>query len=247
MDDFEPATGSIRYGLTLADLDRLARTACTADRSLAGDMTTRFDIARSAIALALIEADTPPTWHELVRAGWQAIYADIREARHMYGIPRDDTSSGVCSASRYATYWRPIQDDPVEDRLVEALAVHQILDMLTDPYRDAVTALAVHGDYQAAADALGITYRALVGRLRTARRQARAWWFAPETAPPSRGTDRRVGAYGRQLADCCGAGHEWTPENTRWGVGRSPGRYVRRCRACERERIRRRTRERGAA
>ncbi|MDP5310445.1 hypothetical protein [Streptomyces poriferorum] len=229
----------IRWGYSLADINHVAAAACTADRSLAGDMTIRYDIAWSAIALALTEATEPPTQNDLTRAGWQAIYAEVRETRHLYGIPRD-MGGEVASAPRFAAYWRPTSTDSSEDRLIDGIAIHQIIDTLTTPYRDAVNALAVHGDYRAAAHALGIEYKALIGRIGTARRAARNLWFAPEIAPPNRGTDRRVGAYDQARATHCGAGHEWTPENTRMDAGRSPGRHRRRCRSCEREHSQRR-------
>ena len=47
------------YGYTLRDLDSMARMACAADRSLSGNMTMRYQVAWSAIALALVEA---PHW-----------------------------------------------------------------------------------------------------------------------------------------------------------------------------------------
>jgi uncharacterized protein YqiB (DUF1249 family) len=59
----------------------IAHQACAADRSLASDITTRYDTAWSAIALALVEAEHWPRPEALVRAGWQAIYADVRAAR----------------------------------------------------------------------------------------------------------------------------------------------------------------------
>lgn len=240
-----PIRGSM-WGYTLADIGRLARTACTADRTYSSDMTTRYDTAWSAIALAVCEADEPPARQELVRVGWQAIYADVRAVRHLYGIDRSDASGQVASAQRYAVYWRPVAEDRADERVTEALAVWQVLEVLSDPYRDAVKALAWHGTYQAAAEALGITYVAFRGRMRTARRIAWAAWYAPETPPAVKGTDRRVGAYGRELATHCDAGHEWTPENTRWDRGHTVGgAKVRRCRACERDRSR--ARRAGAA
>lgn len=224
------------WGYTLTDLDRMARAACTADRSYSSDMTTRYDTAWSAIALALVESDQEPDRADLVRAGWQAIYREVRAVQDMNGVSREDRSGQIGSAPRFAAYWRVIHHEGVDERITEEIAVHQVLSILGAPYRDAVIALAVHDTYQGAADALAITYKALVARIGTARRRARAAWFAPETAPPTKGTDRRVGAYGRELATHCKAGHEWTPENTRWDRRSAASAKVRRCRDCERER-----------
>lgn len=233
----------VAHGYTMADLNEMASAACRADRSLASDAHTRYNVAWSAIAEALAVADSeqPPTRGELVRVGWQAIYAEVREMRVMFGFKDREGPNGVASAPRYVTYWT-VRPHSHEDGLIERMAVHQVLEVLSAPYRDAVVALAVHGDYQAAADALGIKYTALTGRIRTARKRLRAVWFAPETAPLVRGTDRRVGAYGQALATRCRAGHKWTPENTRWEQSRrGPGHAkVRRCRSCEADRSKKR-------
>lgn len=222
----------VAHGYTLRDIGRLTRAACAADRSMSADITTRYDIAWSAIAEHLCAAETPPDWNELTRVGWQAIYREVREMRVMFGFKDRDGTTGVATAPRYVQYWTVLPATP-EEGLIERIAVAQVLGTLTGTYRDAIVALAVHGNYQAAADALGIQYKALVARIGTARKQIRTLWFAPETAPPIKGTDRRVGSYGKQLATHCREGHEWTPENTYWRAGRNGRRNVRTCRACE--------------
>lgn len=227
---------AVLHGYTLADLGEMTAAACRADRSLASDIRTRYDTAWSAIALAEADPDAPPTHAELVRVGWQAIYAEVREMRVVFGFKDREGTHGVASAPRFVQYWT-VRPAGHEDGLIERLAVGQVLTTLTGPYRDAVVALAVHGDYQASADALGISYAAFVGRIATARRRIYDLWYAPETPPRQRHTDRRVGAYGREPATRCSAGHAWTPENTRWDKGRGGGRAkVRRCRACQRDR-----------
>lgn len=226
----------VAHGYTMADLHEMAVAACRADRSLASDAHTRYDTAWSAIAeaLTLTSDDEPPTRTDLVRIGWQAIYTEVREMRVMFGFKDRDGTTGVATAPRYVQYWTVRAHDP-EDGLIERMAVQQILPTLSGPYRDAVIALAVHDDYQLAAASLGITYTAFLGRIRTARRRLRTLWFAPETAPPVRGTDRRVAAYGKTRSTHCQAGHEWTLQNTRWDTShRGTGHAkVRRCRACE--------------
>ncbi|MEU1373027.1 hypothetical protein ABZ442_05100 [Streptomyces triculaminicus] len=229
MSDFE-----VRHGYSLRDLHRFAATAVAADRSLAGNAHLRYDIAWSAIALALAEATVPPHPQTLVRAGWQAIYADVRQGWQLYGVARDTDDRSVGGAPRFAIYWRNTATEPASETLIEAMAVSQILGTLPDIYREAVTALAAHDTLQAAADSLGISYVAMNGRIRTARKRFTAQWYAPETPPPFRGTDRRVGSYSKPLATHCSKDHEFTPENTRMDRGRTGRRVVRRCRACER-------------
>lgn len=213
----------IAHGYTLADLDRMARAACAADRSLAGDMTTRYDTAWSAIATALCEAETWPRPETLIRAGWQAIYAEIRAMQHTYGYSEYVGGFGP----RAAAYWTRIPADHMDDKVIEPMAAWQILATLTEKELAAVTALAALGDYQAAADALGISYLAFHQRLTAARTRFRRRWYAPETPPPVRGMDKRIRS--RTLTNRCPSDHEFTPENT-W---LSPtGRGGRRCRTC---------------
>lgn len=229
----------VAHGYTMRDLDQLTKTACRQDRSLASDADTRYAAAWSAIAEHLCAAADPPTPHDLITVGWQAIYREVREMRHMFGHRDKDGTNEVASAQRYRQYWTFLPERPTEG-IVERIAVGQILDTLTDAERAAVLALAVHDDYQAAADALGIGYTAMTVRMVNARKRFRARWYAPETAPPIKGTDRRVGSRTKPPATHCKGGkgpHEMTPENTYRRPNPKPGRRGERvCKACEAER-----------
>ena len=224
------AVDHVAHGYTMRDLGRAARAACAADRTLSSDVVTRYDVAWSAIAEHLCAAQVRPSWDELVRAGWQAIYREVREVGRLYGVDRQERSGQVGSAPRFAAYWTGgrMRTESAAEALVERMAVWQVLGTLGQAQREAVVALAVEDDYQAAADMLGIRYGTLTARLRTGRARFRVRWFAPETAPPSRGTDRRVGS--RTQSDHCPSGHEYTPENT----VRRPSSRGRLCRECER-------------
>lgn len=226
----------VAHGYTMRDLDKLAASACTYDRSMASDATTRYDIAWSAIAEALCLADEPPQWHDLFTVGWRAIYAEVREMRHLFGQRDKDGTNEVASSPRFRQYWTLPPAYP-EDGLIERLAVPQVLARLTDAERAAVIALAVHDDYQAAADTLGIKYAAMTARIGSARRRFRAHWYAPEAAPPVKGTDRRVGSRTQTLRTHCPNGHELTGDNVYRRPNPKPGRRgERRCRACEKDR-----------
>ena len=223
----------VRHGYTMADLHSMAKQAVRADRSLASDVDVRYNAAWSAIALALCEADEPPDRHDLVTAGWQAIYREVKEMRGIFGFKDRDGTTEVASAPRYVQYWysRPERTD---DIIAERVAVHQIMDTIPELYRDAVVALAVHDDYQIAADSLGLKYGTFGARVNVARRQFRAHWFAPETAPPAKGTDRRVGSRTTELRTHCTAGHELTPDNVYRRPNPKPGRRGERaCKKCE--------------
>jgi hypothetical protein len=227
------ALTSVAHGYTMRDLDRLAAAACSYDRSMASDATTRYDVAWSAIAEALCAATEPPQWHDLFTVGWRAIYAEVREMRHLYGHRDKDGTNEVASSRRFRQYWTLPPERP-DEGIAERMAVGQVLAVLTETERAAVVALAVHDDYQAAADALGIGYSALTVRMSSARKRFRAHWYAPETAPPVKGTDRRVGSRTQQLRTHCRNGHELSGDNVYRRPNPKPGKRGERvCRACE--------------
>jgi hypothetical protein len=219
----------VRHGYTMQDLHAMAKQAVRADRSLASDMDTRYNAAWSAIALALCEAEDVPDRHDLVTIGWQAIYREVKEMRGIFGFKDRDGTTEVASAPRYVQYWYVRPERP-DEAIAERAAVHQIMAVIPELYRDAVVALAVHDDYQIAAESIGVTYTTFTMRMTVARRQFRKHWFAPETAPPIKGTDRRVGSRNTELRSHCSAGHAFTPENTYFRPDR---RRSRSCKTCE--------------
>lgn len=229
----------VKHGYTLHDLDQMSRAAVVADRSLAADIGTRRDIAWSAIALYLAESEELLSRQELIRIGWQAIYRDARDAYRQRGRPDDAWSSTEGFTPRFAIYWNERQITPShEHRVVESIAADQVLEVLTPIYRDAIVALSVHEDYRTAAATLGIEYSAFTVRISTARKRLLAAWFEGETPHKVRQTDRRVGAYDKELATHCSKGHEWTQENTqiRHRILRGKPHRSRVCRACEHDR-----------
>lgn len=225
------APDHVAHGYTMRDLDRAARAACTADRSLSSNISIRYDLAWSDIGEHLVTADQPPTWQELVRVGWQAIYQDVKAVRRLYGVDSTGRSGEVASAPRFVAYWTHVATDAAGEGLIERLAVHQVLATLPEHQRQAVVALATQDDYQKAAHSLGLKYATLTARIRHGRRAFRTLWFSPETAPPTKGTDRRV-ASRAGIPNHCPQGHEYTPENTI----RRPSSRGRRCRSCEQNR-----------
>lgn len=240
----------VRLGYTLSDLDGIARSAVAADRLKATSATERFDIAWSAIAMALCESDTRPERAALVQVGWQAIAKHVRDGLRQRGYrdgPRDWADS-TPTMPRFVQFWgSPVTPSP-EEWVVERLAARQVMAVVSGIYADAITALAVHNDYQAAASALGISYSAFKERIIQARKRLHAAWLEGETPRRDRRTDRRVEAHGKELASHCRAGHEWTPENTYIRHRRLRGKphKSRVCRACEADRGRTRVAARAA-
>jgi hypothetical protein len=217
----------------------MARAAVVADRLLASNAIDRYDTAWSAIAEHLYTVSEPPYRQELIRVGWQAIALGVRDGQRQRGYREgyDGYSSSGPTMPRFVRYWGPGVTSSHEERVVENIAIRQIMAALTSPaLRDAVMALAVHDDYAAAADALGIESKALRARLITARRRLVALWHEGETPCPRR-PDRRVETR-EGLSTHCPQGHEWTPENTRVQRRTVRGKptHARRCRACQRDR-----------
>lgn len=228
--------GGIRFGYSLRDLDRLARTVVTVNAQWwpAGDRRDQADTAWSGIVEHLYSAEGKPTENDLLAAGTRALVDDTKGYRRHHGL-RDGGYAG--DAPRFAAYWYEPPAQPWEERIVERLAVEQILPTVRPRHVEALLSLAAHGDYAAAATGLGLRYSTLTMRLAQARKAFRAHWYAPDTAPATKGTDRRVGSYAKPLATHCSRGHEWTPENTRWDRGRTAASAkARRCRACEADR-----------
>lgn len=230
-------TEGLLWGYTIRDIDAAARSAVAADRTRGMDQHTAYDIAWEGIVTALCEADQSPQWSSLVNSGWQAIYAEIRQGTRMRGIPETGRGYATETTPRFAQFWGPLVAPSHEGRIVERRALAEILPALTDLQQSALAALAARGDYQAAADLLGIDYKTLVARVGHARKTFLACWFEHETPPKRRRSDRRVGTRGVQ-SDTCPSGHRWTEENTRWTTRTVNGtvRRGRRCRVCQRDR-----------
>ncbi|MEU7831318.1 hypothetical protein [Nonomuraea sp. NPDC049129] len=239
--DMQWRLAEVRHGYTLHDLDQMTRAAVIADRSMASNIEDRKDIAWSAIAEHLCMSEEPPARQELIRIGWQAIYREARTAYRERGRP-DEAWSGSENAPRprFAQYWRDRQVAPShEHRVVESIAVWQVLAPLTDTYRSAVVALATTDDYDKAAEMLDISYTAFKFRIQTARKSVLSLWHEGETPHLSRHrTDRRVGSRNAELATHCSNGHEWTPENTytRNRIMRGKRHTSRVCKTCEHDR-----------
>jgi hypothetical protein len=182
----------LRHGYTLRDLHQMTRAAVVADRSMAMPYADRWDTAWSAIATALYEATEPPPRPALVRAGWQAIYSDVRDGRRHNGYRDREFDTGHATAPKFVQFWTNPHSDFCDD-LVDGMATTQILATLKPHLADAVGALAACGDYAAAAAALNLRYSTLTQRLSQARRAFLRLWHEGERPSAVRGTDRRVG------------------------------------------------------
>lgn len=184
----------IRFGYTLTDIHRLTKLAAnTAKGWLATDYTDLMEAAWFGIVEHLHTAEHWPPHYDLVRAGQQAVNSLVTDEMHHAGYFKYKTTSayGPFSMPAFVTFWST-PPTTIEPRIIERTALTQIWPALTTRQREALTALAVHGDYVLAAESLGIepqTFRSLLGR---ARREFFALWHEGEEPSRMWGTDRRV-------------------------------------------------------
>lgn len=186
----------IRHGYNLADLDRLAGIAVAAAWSRAMDYTDRYDAAWHAVAEKLYTSTEPPSGWDLKQAGVRAVNRIAQDHGRHWGHDRRNPGGGYEAARAFLKYWeldRRCHGSP-EGGVIDAVALWQIWWTLSPNHRAVLLALAVHGDQQAAADALGKTYGTVGSHLKNARRAFLALWHEGET--PSRlwgKADRRRG------------------------------------------------------
>lgn len=184
----------LRFGLTLAELNTLARQAVTSTGPMGSDGTHRFELAWMGIAEFLYTVEEAPTRNQLLWAGRQAIYADVRSYRRNNGVLHGDMAKGLFSSRAFWRYWWHMfwSVPSHEDGLVEKVALHQVLAALQPSRRDALVALAVWGRYDYAAMSLDISYHAFVIRLNSARADFRRLWHQGEVPSRMWGSDQRT-------------------------------------------------------
>jgi DNA-directed RNA polymerase specialized sigma24 family protein len=187
----------LRYGYTMAEVQRLAQSAAANNHTMAADHRDLVHAAWSAIIDLLYTTEQPPTRHDLATAGRAGIWRLVKDHRQTYGYRDRDPYNGIGSAPHFAAYWQAPAEPPHEERFVEQIAVWQVFNALTDRQREVLLAAAAHdGDYLAAAESLGMPRGSYTAWLSQARRAATAWWHTPETprqVPGRRGTfNRRV-------------------------------------------------------
>jgi DNA-directed RNA polymerase specialized sigma24 family protein len=181
------------HGYSLADLDRIALHVVRINLAWwpAGDRRDQRDTAWEGIAEHLCAASSPPSRQDLIEAGRAALSREVKDHARHHGA---GSHNGIANAgARFAAFWSSASAVPSpEGPVTERVAVAQVLAALTPRQQDALLALALHGDYWAAAEALGIrpqTFRSLLGR---ARGEFFRLWFAPDVPPRVKGTDRRT-------------------------------------------------------
>ncbi|MFC5144247.1 hypothetical protein [Streptomyces aureoversilis] len=199
-----PTAANLWHGYSLRDIDSLSRLVIVIDRwSNAMDTRDRQDAARFAITEYLITADEAPTRQDLVRLGRAAANRHVATEMRYHGYDPCHVDRGQGGMARFQRYWQHTSHLPWDEQMVERLALAQVWPRLTLAQQQALMALAITGDHQAAADYLGLSLGAFSGRLRKARQRVLALWHEHET-PRRQAKDQRVlarsGTYrGRRL------------------------------------------------
>jgi hypothetical protein len=142
----------------------------------------RFEIAWAGVVDHLAGCEEPPESFDLYKAGQRAIgRASERELRE-HGVTRG--SDGLQAMPSFDAYWAPRTGAPADATVVDRLAVWQIWPMLRPLHQMAFLALAAHGDYAAAAEAVGYPYNSFSTLVSQARAAFLELWHEGEA--PSR-------------------------------------------------------------
>lgn len=184
----------LRYGYTLATLDDLSRFAARQSRWHSRmEFSERVDVAWSAIAEHLYASQDRPTWDDLFIAGVGAIRDHQRGYSQFLGRNTDQGHTGE-SRPRFEAYWgtaaKPTPS--AEDAIIDRLALAQIWPRLRPSHREALAALAEHGDHGQAAQALGKNRSTYVNLVNAARKEFLLLWHEGEIPSGRWCRDRRA-------------------------------------------------------
>lgn len=192
----------VAHGYTVRNLEHLTRLVLRLDRwYTAADGEEQYNAVWFGIVEHLLTAAEPPTRRALLNAGTAASDARVRDNMRTHGYCTRNTGQPM---PRFHAYWNPANPPSPEPRVVEHLAVQQIWPLLQPRQREALTALALTGDYDQAAAAIGATKATFQVLISAGRRRFYTWWHEHETPSRQWRTDRRVRSrdgrdhYGRQ-------------------------------------------------
>lgn len=188
----------LRHGYTLADVSGIAKQAVDRCLGAALGRVDRYELAWSAIVEHLYAADDPPDRIDLIFAGQRAIWDELDERTRDAGYHGGRLDSGAGTSPGWQRYWTMhaaiVQSH--EDSVVERLALYQILPRIRPLHRSTIVALAAHGEYQAAADGLGMPKGRMIVYLAEGRKRFRYWWHQGETPSRHWGNDQRASGDG---------------------------------------------------
>ena len=191
-------TVELRHGYTLADIDTIARYAARTSYGQYWGFDDQYAAAWYGIVEHLYEAEHQPPRNQLVSAGRRAVTSENQNNRHHWGVDSRQALANQGSMIGFQRYWWLLSQPfpSPEYAVTERIALAQILPLLRPWERQALAALAAHGTYQAAAEALDMplaSYRAAVAK---ARNHFLAIWHEHESPSRVWRKDLRVNRYG---------------------------------------------------
>lgn len=157
----------VRYGYTMADLDRIARQAAVTGRRFVSDFADGYDAAWYAVTEHLLTAAAPPRLSELAGVARYAVLRLADDRTHHHGYSTTDPDAGAGSSARFAAYWQPTLGQAMDEWVCERIALAQVLAALPAETASDITAAASAGR------AAGEASRQAFLRL----------WYAPEPPP----------------------------------------------------------------
>ncbi len=191
-DPLQPARYSeLRHGYTLASLEGLTRRAAFDSKWRFIAFDEKYETAWSAIAEELYSSEEPPPVHDLIQVGVRAITRHVEDLGHTKGVYYYRADKPSMPRFEIYWWWHAFPTPSPESRIVDVLALRQIWPRLTRTNQKVLLALAVHGDYQAAAAALNKPYSTFVTQIYEARRQFLRLWHDGEQPSRVWGRDRR--------------------------------------------------------
>ena len=176
---------TVAWDYTMADLEAFARKAARLANAPVMSREDAADTAWHGIVEALYTATEKPPPHQLIGAGVTIVQRERRDWYRHHGVDVDHPGRGDRPA--FTTYWGPGRGDTTahdgfSDRVVERMALPQVLAVLTARQYEVVVALAAFdGDARQAAAALGITLGTLQQAAQDARQRILGVWFEHET------------------------------------------------------------------
>lgn len=182
----------IRHGYTLADIERLTRTAFATSRwHTAADADERYAVMWHAIVEHVLTAEEQPTRPDLLRAATTAVDLYVRAEMHHAGWDSNDYGAGAGGMGRFQVFWRGVDREPFDERVTARVALAQIWPSVAEHHQQVLRVLAATDDHDTAAAALGLTQSGYASRLSKARASVRELWHEHET-PRQMPPDRRV-------------------------------------------------------
>lgn len=174
------------------DLSTIHRLSLDAARFTAFhqiDFKDAYDTAWHHIALHLI-VNNDPTLRELKKEASSAVWREVNDRIKQHGYRDSKYWNGQWSAPRFCKYWvedtSKRQSPPWEESVLDTLAFHQVWPELSDRDQMLITALAIHENYQDAANSLGMTKGTYSESVRKARHRFLSLWYSPDPVPPQR-------------------------------------------------------------